>query len=364
MVASRAVASPVEPSWSPSGATTLGSLRRIAAADHDGARPAAALGWAEQLVGGELLEVRQRVDELVDRGPTPAREAVEHLMRPGGKAVRPLLTLLAARAVGGDAGQAVGCAVAAELAHNATLLHDDVIDDGQVRRGKPAARMLWGNTLSVLAGDLLIVTALGEAQRAAPGAGACELTETLGAMVEGEVLQLRHRGTLDLDLATYERIIECKTASLFRWCARAGGRAGGGRPDQIALLGRYGQHVGIAFQLRDDVLDLVGDAARMGKSMAADLAEGKLTLPVLVALDRRPELREQLRALSQAEAAIDADALGGVVSVVRQSGGLEVARLRMQRECAEAQLALGSLPPGPAVQLLGAVAEALVVRER
>jgi octaprenyl-diphosphate synthase len=345
---------------------SIKALHRIAGSEAEGKQHADALARAQELVGGALLEMAELVTTLTAGAPRPARDAIEHLIGSGGKRLRPLLTLLSARAAGGAAESAAGCAVAAELVHSATLLHDDVIDDGRVRRGRPAARVLWGNTISVLSGDLLLVTALRQMEHSAPSQARIELIDTMGALVEGEVIQLDHRGRLDLDAESYERIIQRKTASLFRWCARAGGHAAGGGEAQIEALGRFGHHVGMAFQLRDDVLDLWGDDARTGKALAADLVEGKLTLPVIIAMEREPGIREVLRRLAQPEHGDlqrDRDR-ARVVASAQTCGGLEATHERMAQELAAAREALAPLPGSEAARLLGSVADALHVRDR
>ena len=325
---------------------SIQTLHRIATSNPVGGRQADALLRAQHLVDGALTELSLRLETLGAQAPSPAREAIQHLMGAGGKRLRPLLTLLAARASGGESRHAVPCAVAAELVHNATLLHDDVVDDGTTRRGLPAPRVLWGNTVSVLAGDLLLVAALQQVDEA-PGQVRTELVATMGQMVEGEVIQLAHRGQLDLDRAAYEQIIHHKTASLFRWCARAGALVAGAEPTVTDALGRFGHHVGMAFQLRDDVLDLTGDPARTGKGLAADLAEGKLTLPVIVALEHEPSLASILRRLVHPNPAL-AD-VAAVVQAVRRHAGLEGARQRMGRELDDARAALRCVPRSVAV---------------
>ena len=189
-------------------------------------------------------------------------------------------------------------AQAAELVHAATLLHDDVLDDGRTRRGMPAARVLWGNAASVLGGDFLLdprardhsgYRARRRARRSA--------RRSVGRMIDGEALQLQHRGRHDLDAGSYIDVVDGKTASLFAWCGRAGARLAGSADAIADSLGAYGLHLGRAFQIVDDVLDVEGDPHALGKSVLSDLREGKLTLPVLYALEREPALRALLDAM-------------------------------------------------------------------
>lgn len=338
-------------------------LQRTAGQRPQSASTAALLARAAQLIGGDLEQVRERVRQLAATPPRPAADAALHLIDGGGKAVRPLLTLLCARAVGGSSGAAIPHAAAAELVHCATLLHDDVIDDGQTRRGRSAARVVWGNTVSVLSGDLLFVQAMQLVEEAGPPEILRTLMQTVSRLVEGEVLQHELRGRFIADETLYDDIVECKTASLFRWCARAGAVAGGGAPDEIAVLERYGTHVGRAFQVRDDVLDLAGDPATLGKGLARDLEEGKLTLPAIRAVARQPGLITDLQRVAGSGTGADPALVAAVVDGIRAAGGLDEARLRVEQELRAAEEALDDLAVTPALEVLRALASVLAVRQ-
>jgi len=342
----------------------LSRLCSAASERPEGRTTAELLGQALAMVGTELAEVRLRASELASE-PTPAASAAAlHLLGSGGKGVRPLLALLAARSVGGKAERAIPHAVAAELVHSASLLHDDVIDDGQTRRGRPCPRVLWGNTISVLSGDLLFLQALRLIERAGPPEILREAMQTVCDLVEGEVLQFEQKGRFATDLATYDSIVERKTASLFRWCARAGAVAGGAAGARVDALGRFGFHVGIAFQVRDDVLDLTGDPSAMGKSFAADLVEGKLTLPVIHALAARPALVDVLQRVAAAGPKADPIDLDQVCSTVVEAGGVSAARNRMHAELDLALAALDEIGERPEIEVLRSVAAALGERAR
>ena len=337
----------------------LSTLERVSTERDEGRVAARLLQQAAALVDGELGQVRSLVAEIVDKGPGSAQLAADHLIGGGGKAVRPILTLVAARAAGGDPEAAIPFAAAAELVHNATLLHDDVIDDGTVRRGRPTPRLVWGNTVAVLAGDLLFVQAMRMVERQGNPAALDELLQTVTMLVEGEVLQFDLRGSLDISPNAYDQIVERKTASLFRWCARAGARAGNGDDRAIEALGRFGRHLGMAFQLGDDMLDLTARHDRLGKDLAADLSGGKVTLPVLYALERVDGLAEIL-----SRRPLDDDAIERAVIAVRESGGIEMARQRLDRELELGLEAIAELPRGPARDVLHAVARAVALRDR
>jgi octaprenyl-diphosphate synthase len=238
-------------------------------------------------------EMARCEDELssLPRGTSVADRGARHLLRLGGKRLRPLCVVLAAKLGRGFGLAACDLAVAAEMIHSATLLHDDVIDLGETRRGAPTARKIFGNAASVLAGDGLLVSALLRILRVGEPILLHHALETLEEMVGAEALQLEQRGRIHADRAEYFRVIEGKTASLFRWALFAGGKIGG-LPDTLcrALQG-YGRHLGIAFQLVDDLLDVVGDASVTGKDLFADLRDAKVTFPLLLAVEREPALR-------------------------------------------------------------------------
>jgi octaprenyl-diphosphate synthase len=308
---------------------------KLAAAARRGADPDRVLqrlGALRVEVEAILAAVERGLPALGADGPGVAGLAARHLLGAAGKRVRPLLLVLASRAVRGvglRAGE-VPLAQAAELVHAATLLHDDVLDDGRVRRGVPAARVLWGNAASVLAGDFLLIRALELCEAARLPEVLPDLLLTVARMIDGEAHQLAHRGRADLSADDYFRVVDGKTASLFAWCGRSGARLAGAGPERVAALGAYGHHLGRAFQIVDDVLDVEGDQAKAGKSVLCDLREGKLTLPVLHALAVRPALRARLAAVADADAA--APVLVELAEAVRETGAAPAARAAARRE--------------------------------
>src|SRR5437763_11379512 len=319
-------------------AATTERLAEAARRGPDAETVHARLGALKLLVGDIIAEVEGALPAIADAGPGHAGRAAKHLVGAGGKRVRPLLVILAARAAGvpADCVQSrlslTRLAQAAELVHAATLLHDDVLDDGRTRRGMPAARVLWGNAASVLGGDFLLIRAL-ELTAATGIVGALgDLLAAIGRMIDGEALQLQHRGRSDLDAAGYIDVVVGKTASLFAWCGRAGARLAASDAAVAEALGAYGLHLGRAFQIVDDVLDVEGDPHALGKSVLSDVREGKLTLPVLYALEREPALRTLLDACIAA----GADDVGDVAAAVARTGAAERARQRARQETARA----------------------------
>jgi octaprenyl-diphosphate synthase len=343
------------------------TTERLAEAARRGPDPEATqsrLAALKLLVGEIIADVENGLPALADGGPGVAGRAARHLVGAGGKRVRPLLVILAARAVGAAGEDATARAAltqlaqAAELVHAATLLHDDVLDDGRTRRGLPAARVLWGNAASVLGGDFLLIRALELTAAAGIGGALADLLDAVARMIDGEALQLEHRGRSDLDPAGYLAVVDGKTASLFAWCGRAGARLAGADDAVVEALAAYGLHLGRAFQIVDDVLDVEGDPRALGKSVLSDVREGKLTLPVLYALEREPALR----ALLAACVAADADDAGDVAAAVARTGAAELARERARQETARAVAALQPLPATPWSEALRHIAHELCAR--
>src|SRR5512144_257040 len=271
-----------------------------------------------------LMETLSSLEAELTRATEDAeaklQAAARHLVSAGGKRIRPMVTLLSCGACGGEMAAAVPYAVAAELTHSATLLHDDVIDDGPVRRGQPASRVIWGNAVSVLSGDWLLTRALElVSQQPARSAALPALLATMRRLVEGEVLQLSLRGTFAASERDYLDVVIGKTGSLFGWAAAAGAWSAGLTGRIPAALARFGEGVGIAFQLVDDALDYAADPGLLGKRLGTDLLEGKATLPLIRACEAEPKLRERLRALVDGTA--DGEAVAAeVIEVVRKVG--------------------------------------------
>ena len=336
-------------------------LGEVAVAERVGERAASRLFELRSLFGADLAYVERELAKDSKDGVAPATDAAAHLLMAGGKRVRPLCVLLSAACFGRD-DAARDLAVVAELVHLATLLHDDVVDDADTRRGAIVARKVWGNAVSVLAGDLLLTHALERTAAAAPGATMTELIATLRRLVDGEVIQLRGRTRVDdkthFGESVYFAIVEGKTASLFSWAARAGARSGGATTAQIDALGSFGRNVGVAFQLVDDALDYAGDPAQTGKKLLGDLREGKVTLPLISAIEARPELSRALDAAREG----DDGAAGELFAAVKACRGADVARVRARKHTEAALAALATLPTSRARDLLGALATELTSR--
>ena len=331
-------------------ATALPVLQETAAPERVGELPAARVAEVRALVAREMGEVEDLVRARLDEGVSPGDGVGAPPLRRGRQARSPARRCSSRRRASDRSTSASrDLAAAAELVHMATLLHDDVIDDGDQRRGRPTSRRVWGNAVSVLAGDMLLVEALRLASAdggAADEATWTELVATLGRLVDGEIVQLRGRVAVSLDEATYFEIVRGKTASLFEWALRAGARAAAPRRPRSTRSAASAEALGVAFQLVDDLLDYDGDAAATGKTLFADLAEGKVTLPLIRAA--RPAIGAGDRSLVARVREGDEAAARELGVCVRDSGACERVRQLARGETDRALAELAVVPACPA----------------
>lgn len=313
------------------------------------------LAAVQVVIGDDLEWVEKALSDACEEGVRPATHAARHLVARGGKRVRPMVTLLSAACFGDIGATARTLALVSELVHSATLLHDDVADEGTERRGVRAARLQYGNAVSVLSGDLLLVHAI-ERTMVEAAAALPDLLQTMRLLVDGEVIQLRGRTELDVSEATYNRVVFGKTASLFAWAARAGARAAGAEPGHVDRLGEFGEQLGIAFQLVDDILDYEGAAS--GKTSLADLREGKMTLPLVLAVRAQPDLLHAVRKIHEG----DLEPVAYLGRRVVASGACAQVREQAVRVTELAVSTLACLPPSSAKQLLINLANELATR--
>lgn len=293
-------------------------------------------------------------------------QASRYLLERPGKRIRPLCVMLAARLGGRSLDRQVkDLAVACELVHTATLLHDDVIDVGTERRGAPSARVVFGNAASVLAGDHLLLHSLKLVAQVGYRRLLDQLLDTIADMVTAEAMQLDMRGRFDPNREKYLEIVQGKTAGLFRWALIAGGTASGLASDHIAALGNVGNALGLAFQLMDDVLDLSGDPNLCGKDLLVDLREGKLTWPFIVAAERDERvLGAVAEFVQQHDAGGEAPDVRPVFELLLATGALDATREFALAQGEAAKEALAMLPDGPATRALDVVVDAAIQRSR
>jgi octaprenyl-diphosphate synthase len=337
--------------------TAAEMLSEVALPERTGPRAFRRIEEVRAVLADDLARIEASLRAHAQDGLVPAVDAARHLLAAGGKRVRPMLVLLSAAAFGAVPESARDVAIVSELVHLATLLHDDVIDDGDERRGAITARRIYGNAVSVLAGDLLLTHALERTESAAPQLLGT-LIKTLRALVDGEVVQLRGRVKLDPSPETYFRIVRDKTASLFAWAASAGASLGGADARGCEAMRRFGEHVGVAFQLIDDTLDFAGDPQATGKTLLADVSEGKLTLPLLLLLEKEPTLARDLSAMRDGDEA----SARAIAARVRGSSAIAETRARATAHTEDALRALADVPAGRVRDLLCVVGRELAAR--
>ncbi|AVQ00015.1 octaprenyl-diphosphate synthase [Ahniella affigens] len=272
-------------------------------------------------------------------------QVAEHIVAGGGKRLRPMLCVLAARALGADGEDHLLAAAIIEFIHTATLLHDDVVDESDLRRGRRTANAVFGNAASVLVGDYLYSRAFQMMVELKRMRIMDVMAETTNRIAEGEVLQLMHIGNAETDEAAYFRVIERKTAVLFEAACRVAAIL----LDADALvehaIADYGMKLGLAFQIADDVLDYVSDAETLGKNIGDDLAEGKPTLPLIHALSHAPA--DEAATLRRVIETGGLDDLQNVIAAIHRTGAIAYSQQRARQLATEARQALDVLPASP-----------------
>jgi octaprenyl-diphosphate synthase len=289
-------------------------------------------------------------------------QVARYLIDAGGKRLRPMLTVAAAMLFDGQTGDEVNFAAAIEFMHNATLLHDDVVDQSGMRRGREAARMIWGNAASVLVGDFLLGQAFMMMVETANVEALKVISKAATVIAEGEVLQLAKTGDLKATAADYDEVIGAKTATLFEAATEVGAMAGGADPTGRRALKDFGRALGFAFQLVDDVLDYRGEIGAMGKNSGDDLREGKMTLPMILALADAGAAERELLVAALGDPHADAGKLRQVLHVFDRHDALGRTIARAREHARRAREALKPLPPSELKTLLGDVAEFAVAR--
>jgi geranylgeranyl pyrophosphate synthase len=305
--------------------------------------------------GMELVE--QRLTAVALRPPGRLGGACAATLRAGGKRVRPLLTLLCARADAELCEPVLRAAAAVELLHMATLVHDDVLDGADMRRGRPTVAREHGSAMAVSAGNLLLARAFSELAATGDGEAVAALSAAAVGLSEGEVLQRDQTRLVTLSRSDYERRCERKTADLFAVSCRLGARLSGVREESVAALTEYGRLIGLAFQVFDDILDCSGSEADTGKRPGADVRDGTMTLPLLFALEAQPALAALLSRDGLADSEVAA-----ILRAVTESGALQRAREVAMRYIEQACNVLDGCSGPVEHELLGQVAAQVVAR--
>ncbi|CAM8668097.1 IspA Geranylgeranyl pyrophosphate synthase [Comamonadaceae bacterium] len=289
-----------------------------------------------------MREVDGVIAHRLDSGVPLVGSVSQYIISAGGKRLRPALLLLCCGALGYTGTQRFNMAAVVEFIHTATLLHDDVVDESELRRGAPTANARFGNPASVLVGDFLYSRAFQMMVEAQSMRIMQVLADATNIISEGEVMQLMNMHNAALDEAGYLQVIRSKTAKLFEASARVGAILSGATPAQEDACAEYGQAMGTAFQVIDDVLDYAGDAAVMGKNLGDDLREGKTTLPLIAAMQRGTDAERAT--IQTAIETGDISMLDAVVAIVHKTGALDIAKASARSEAERAIAAAKQLP--------------------
>jgi octaprenyl-diphosphate synthase len=312
------------------------------------------------LIAADMAEVDRVIAQRLDSDVPLVGNVSQYIISAGGKRIRPALLLLMAGALGYTDSQRYNLAAVVEFIHTATLLHDDVVDESTLRRGRPTANESFGNPASVLVGDFLYSRAFQMMVDSGEMRIMKVLAEATNVIAEGEVLQLMNMHDASLDEAGYLRVIRSKTAKLFEASTRLAAILAKSSPEVETACADYGQALGTAFQVIDDVLDYDGDAKELGKNLGDDLREGKNTLPLIIAMQRGTSAQRQT--IQSAIENGEMDALNNIIEIVRSTGALDATRAAANAEAERAIAALSLLPPSPYRDAMHALAAQLLDR--
>ena len=289
-------------------------------------------------------------------------ELANHLIQSGGKRLRPMLTIACASMFKENSKDAIYFAAAVEFMHNATLLHDDVVDESKMRRGKPAARMIWGNQASVLVGDFLLGQAFLMMVETRDLDALNILSKAATIIAEGEVFQLSKVLDFTTSPKEYDQVIRSKTATLFEAATKVGALAGGAKKEHCEALALYGAELGRAFQLVDDALDYGGLSGALGKNTGDDLREGKMTLPIILALQNANEKEKSLITSALGNQNLDNEILAQVIKLLKEKNTLSQTLDEAKNSVKKAKAALKELPKHEMLDLLCDIADFTLLR--
>jgi heptaprenyl diphosphate synthase len=307
-----------------------------------------------------LGTVEARLGEVVASAHPMLSLAASHLVAAGGKRFRPLLALLAAHLGDPDAPGVVDAAVVVELTHLATLYHDDVMDEADVRRGAQSANSRWTNTVAILTGDFLFARACD--LTAGLGTEATHLqAQTFARLVEGQIAETAGPGEGEEPVAHHLKVVADKTGSLIATSARFGALIAGAPPTDVDTVARFGEVIGVAFQLSDDLIDVLSETGDSGKTPGTDLREGVHTLPVLLVLAGEDDASARLRELLAGDLSED-EPLAEALSLLRDHPAMDQARERLGSYVDQARRVVAELPPGPARDALASLTDFVLAR--
>jgi octaprenyl-diphosphate synthase len=323
-------------------------------------------GLKEQIlesVRQDLADIEAALTENLQPHLPLVSQVAKYIMFSGGKRIRPLLMVLSARLCGYKGDYDKTLSVVFEYLHAATLLHDDVVDDADVRRGNPVAHSIWGTPATVLVGDFLLARSIAIAAETDSVPIIDVLAHTTAQMSEGEIHQLLHRGDLSIDESDYMEVIGRKTAFLIQSACRVGALLAEAPAEQVEALSEYGYSLGMAFQMADDLLDYTADATVLGKPIGTDLREGKLTLPIICALQRASQEDRSRIEIIVRDTEVTEEDFETVLHLIKQYGGIAYTRERAQEHIDQAKGSLNTFQPSETRTLLEQLAEYVLARK-
>jgi octaprenyl-diphosphate synthase len=312
----------------------------------------------------ELEGVERQVRTNLDSSVALVNTVAAHILNSGGKRIRPLLLLLSARLCGYSGREHHQLGSLVEFIHTATLLHDDVVDDADIRRSQRTARKVWGNQISILVGDYLYSKAMCQVVDFRNQGINEVLAEACKKMAEGEVLQLYYNGNPAMPEVEYLKIVEHKTAGLIAASCRMGAILADASEAQQDALFRFGQHLGIAFQVADDTLDYTANGEHLGKTLGQDLRQGKATLPLLHLLHHCSEQDRQMIVDRMETRTLTEEDLGRLIRLMEERGSITYAMDRARSYIAAAQRDLNRFEDSTAKRALSVAADYMVTRDR
>ena len=315
------------------------------------------------MVGQDLEQVEQALEDNLTPNLDLVKEVASHLLFAGGKRLRPLLMIHAARMCGYNSGYEILFSTIFEYLHAATLLHDDVVDGADMRRGKQAAHTLWDAPKVVLTGDFLLATALKIAAKTESPRVISVIADITAAMSQGEIDQMEKKGNPELTENEYNEIIERKTAVLIRGACQSGAIVSGASDDKETALREYGYHLGMAFQMADDLLDYTATAEELGKNPGADMREGKLTLPLIYSLEKAGADERKWILSAMADSEFDPVRFAELKEKLTRLGGIAYTQERAVTHVKKAKAALEVFEPSESKRLLNLIADYSIQRK-
>ena len=290
-------------------------------------------------------------------------DTAHYILSSGGKRIRPVLLILSARLCNYAGERMYDLSTVIEFIHTATLLHDDVIDNAELRRGNPTVHSLWGNEISILVGDYLYAKAMALALADKDHLVMKTVSDVTVEMAKGQVIETLKQRDLGINEDDYYRIISLKTASLFAASCTIGAILGGVSPQQRSQVTAFGQHLGLAFQMADDTLDFIAPESKWGKPLNNDLKEGKITLPVIAALRQASAQEAQVLVDYLHHGQTSDEMLHKILTLLHKYNTLRTTMVKAQEHVAQAKQSIASFAPAPALETLYALADYVVARD-